>query len=447
MTRRGLLAAFLAAQALSAFAQYPSREASRLVDSLAATVADGQLSRRPVAVLEFRNASPLAERNLVGQAFSVLVEAAVTDSLVFRLVDRRNLGAYLEEIELALADPTGSAELDAGMFIEAEYFIDGAVTEENGEFRVSARLVATETAAVVAEASALMPAAGLISLGESYGYQFVSANGIGMGVRLGPTHLAAIYGAPPVAVGREDPTIFGALGGGAISYRLSRGLKLSLGFDFDIHNVYKIADMTFGDVRNMPDLTEATLAGMTYLPADDSNYPSAGQTVAGYILGTWSDYQVSRLAFAGSLAVSGVLNMSRSLNVSIGAGPALGTLDYTQTWDRMPIRYGETVTLARKELHHPVIAPGAVAEAGVEWFVLPRFALALGAKLVWLFPVPILDDEWRSQNTNEHFYGPGDISSLSFGLNPYLLPDGTPWSDTRFPAWWAYAYLGATFYL
>jgi TolB-like protein len=40
---------------------------------------------------------------------------------------------------------------EAGMFIEAEYFIDGAVTEENGNFRVSTRLIRTDTAELVAE--------------------------------------------------------------------------------------------------------------------------------------------------------------------------------------------------------------------------------------------------------------------------------------------------------
>jgi TolB-like protein len=226
MNKKFLLPVMIAVLLCTAvFAQAPSRDAGRLVDTLAKAIADGQLSRRPVAVLEFRNVSPLAERNLVGQAFSVLVESAVTDSLVFTLVDRRNLEEYLKEIELAMSDPTGSTKLDAGMFIEAEYFIDGAIAEEAGEFRVSARLVRTDTAQVIAETSALLPTDTLVSLGESYSYQFVAANGIGFGFRVGPTRFAALFGSEPVDVGHEQNTNVTLLGTG-ISYRLSRKLKL-----------------------------------------------------------------------------------------------------------------------------------------------------------------------------------------------------------------------------
>jgi len=43
-------------------------------------------------------------------------------------------------------------------------------------------------------------------------------------------------------------------------------------------------------------------------------------------------------------------------------------------------------------------------------------------------------------------YTTDDRSTLSFGLNPFMLPDGKPWSDTLFQTWWAYAFFGATMY-
>ncbi|MBN2875596.1 MAG: hypothetical protein JXM71_10920 [Spirochaetales bacterium] len=264
MNRKRLIAIIVVFFCYEAFAQTPSRDAGRLVDTLAQAIADGQLSRRPVAVLEFRNVSPLAERNLVGQAFSVLFESAVTDSLVFTLVDRRNLEKYLEEIELAMSDPTGTTELDAGMFIEAEYFIDGAVAEEGGDFRVSARLVRTDTAEIVAETSAVLPTATLVSLGESYSYQYVAANGIGLGMRFGPTRFAALFGSEPVSVGQDSGTYVVLMGAG-ISYRLSRGLKLGFGGDVDGHDVFALRNLTFGEVQNMEYLTLDELDSMDFI--------------------------------------------------------------------------------------------------------------------------------------------------------------------------------------
>ncbi|MBN2874664.1 MAG: hypothetical protein JXM71_06175 [Spirochaetales bacterium] len=441
MNKRNLLPVMIAMVCAFATAQVPSRDASLLVDSLARAIADGQLSRRPVAVLEFRNVSPLAERNLVGQAFSVLVEAAVTDSLVFTLVDRRNLEKYLEEIELAMMDPTGSAQLDAGMFIEAEYFIDGAIAEEAGDFRVSARLVRTDTAEVIAETSTLLPADTLISLGESYSYQFVSANGIGLGLRLGPTRFAALFGSEPVPVG-QDQSVYVMMGGAGVSYRLSRSLKLGFGLDLDKHDVYNIQDMTFGDVQNMEYLTFVDLDEMDYI---DRKTGEITADIGEVVLADRVNYTVSTLIAAGSLVISPVINISRSLNLSVGAGPAFGSVVYTQTWDQIPIRSGDYVYMNRKEIERSTGALGATAEAGLEWFVLPRFALTLGARFSWVYPLTGYEG-WTSLSDNESYYTSDDRSTLSFGLNPFMLPDGTPWTDTLFQTWWAYAFAGATFY-
>jgi len=442
MSRRWLVAVILVMAFADASAQAPSLDAGRLVDTLAAAIADGQLSRRPVAVLEFRNLSPLAERNLVGQAFSVLVESAVTDSLVFTLVDRRNLEKYLEEIELAMSDPTGSVNLDAGMFIEAEYFIDGSVAEEGGEFRVSARLVRTDTAEVISETSALLPADTLVSLGENFSYQYVAANGIGLGFRVGPTRFAALFGSEPVAVGHDMKTYVALLGTG-VSYRLSRTLKLGLGLDVDSHNVFNIQDMMFDDVQNMEYLTLAQLDDMDYIDRKTGAIePANGE----YVLSYGVNYTVSAFTSAGSLVVSPVFNLSRTLNLSAGAGPAFGMLTFTQVWDQVPMRSGNYVYMNRKEIASTVAGVGGSAETGFEWFVLPRFALTLGARFVWLYPIGV-DNYWKSLTDNESFYGEDDRSTLSFGLNPFLLPDGTPWSNTLFKTWWAYAFFGATFYL
>jgi TolB-like protein len=441
MIKKCLLPVMIAVFCAAAFAQAPSRDAGRMVDTLAKAIADGQLSRRPVAVLEFRNVSPLAERNLVGQAFSALVESAVTDSLVFTLVDRRNLGKYLEEIERAMSDPTGSTKLDAGMFIEAEYFIDGSVAEEGGEFRVSARLVRTDTAEVVAESSALLPTDTLVSLGESYSYQFVAANGIGIGLRVGPTRFAALFGSEPVAVGQDLNTYVSLLGTG-VSYRLSRKLKLGLGIDVDGHDVFNIQNMTFDEVQNMAYLTFDELDGMDFIDRKSGEITLLG---GASVLDDGVNYTVSSITAAGSLIVSPVINLSRSFNVSVGAGPAFGVLTFTQVWDQVPMRSGNYVYMNRKEIARSTMAVGGAAEAGLEWFVLPRFALTLGARFVWVYPVGG-DGTWKSLTDNESYYTSDDRSTLSFGLNPFMLPDGTPWSDTLFQTWWAYAFAGATFY-
>jgi hypothetical protein len=139
----------------------------------------------------------------VTQAFSALVETAVTDSLVFKLVDRRSIERYLQEIELALSDPTGSVDLSAGPFEETVYFIDGAVSEENGDFLISLRLVLKDTAAVITETGTHITQGILVGLGEDYGYQNVPANGIGLGLHFGSTRFPALFGSPPGGRGPE----------------------------------------------------------------------------------------------------------------------------------------------------------------------------------------------------------------------------------------------------
>jgi hypothetical protein len=232
--------------------------------------------------------------------------------------------------------------------------------------------------------------------------------------------------------------------GGGVSYRISRGFKLSLGADIDMHNIKNIHDMTYSEVSNMPQLTAEVLDEMLFINRKSGEVSS---DTASQILNQQVNYTVTRTSIAGSLVLSPVLNLSRSLNLSIGAGPPFGVLDYTQRWDQIPIRSGDYVYMNRKDIGRQVGVVGAAAEAGAEWFILPRFAFTIGARFIWLYPLPASYQGWDSLTDNEEYCTTDDRSTLSFGLNPFMLPDGTPWSDTLFQSWWAYAFIGITFYL
>jgi hypothetical protein len=141
------------------------RSVSSMLDSLARDfLVEGKvLSRVGIGVLEIRNDSPLAKERELGATVKTLVEKAIGNSLVFKLLDRSSLEASFKEIELSLSDTSGTTQ-PRTLAIEAiEYYITGSIAEEEERFQVRLRLIKTDTARTIASATSSFPMSELVA--------------------------------------------------------------------------------------------------------------------------------------------------------------------------------------------------------------------------------------------------------------------------------------------
>ena len=117
----------------------------------------------------------------------------------------------------------------------------------------------------------------------------------------------------------------------------------------------------------------------------------------------------------------------------------------------MPTRIsGDTkpaITVTRKSIERRILGVGGVGELQLEWFILPRLALDIGVRGTWLLPFDsFLGPGMTSTTDHENYPSTDNRSSLNFGLNPFMLPDGTMWSDTLFSTAYVSAYIGFAVY-
>ena len=167
------------------FSADPSTTIGALVDELAADFTSRTeqplYSKQTVSIIGIRNTTKEMEDNYIGQGVEELVKNALADSLVFKLVDRRNLEAAMDEIKLSLTGLTDNASApELGKLEGVKLLLDGSVTAEGNMFLISLRLTSVETTAVVASVSAQVPKAALTAESGKIAYEYVTANGIGL---------------------------------------------------------------------------------------------------------------------------------------------------------------------------------------------------------------------------------------------------------------------------
>ena len=130
-----------------------------LVEELAAEYSalkseDPFYSRQTVSIIEIKNASKEASDNFVGEAIEELLKNAITDSLVFKFIDRRALDTAMEEIKLSLTGITDENDsVEIGNIRGLRLLMDGSVTSDDGNFIISLRLIEVETTEVIAAVS------------------------------------------------------------------------------------------------------------------------------------------------------------------------------------------------------------------------------------------------------------------------------------------------------
>lgn len=196
-----------------------SETISDLVEELAAEYTlhkteDPFYSRQTVSILEIKNASREASENYVGEAVEELLKGALSDSLIFKFLDRRALDTALEEIKFSLSGLTDEKDgLEIGNIPGLRLLIEGSVTSENGNFVTTLRLIEVETTEVVATVSRAIPQEDMIEVGNRIAYEYVTANGIGTSLFFTPTRYPLIPQEEAVPVG-DDEIHAGAAGGG-----------------------------------------------------------------------------------------------------------------------------------------------------------------------------------------------------------------------------------------
>ncbi len=427
-----------------------------LVDQLAAdyTSQAGQTfySKQTVSIIEIRNTTRKMEENYIGQGVEELVKNALVDSLVFKLVDRKNLDAALKEVKLSLTGLTdGKDAPELGKIRGVKLLLDGSVTSEGNTFLISLRLTSVETTEVVAASTAAVPKDVLLAESNKIAYEYVTANGIGLSFFFTPTRYLVLNQSPPQKAG-DDQYHTGA-GGMNLTYRLSRNWKFSIDTDMNINDVF----YDYRSIGTMKNLTAydnvfntSSIAPTGFWKSDGSFNKLIDSTAVKAELDADANYYtLTQQTTNVSFMLSYVYNFSRNFNISAGIGPHVNWLQYKQVYDNVPILINQGVAFKRYEINMDFIGLGGTANINLEYFVLPRFALNFGISGFYSYIFPKTGGKLNaySPTTGEYYYGSGDYSLESFGLNPFMMPDGRSVMDVAlYPPNYVKASLGASIY-
>ena len=108
--------------------------------------------RKPVAILDFENLTPEAKNNRLGETVAELFAAEFSQSTMFRVVERKNLGKVLDEQALQLTGATeGTNAVQVGKLLDAQALLYGSVSETGDNFIVTVKLTDVETGEVIAQ--------------------------------------------------------------------------------------------------------------------------------------------------------------------------------------------------------------------------------------------------------------------------------------------------------
>ena len=445
--KRLSIAVVLLILSLSAYANSIDRRIQALLDDLAkkyVLTQDTLVSKRSVTLVEVRNLSPAAEKNYVGDAVAERVKTAVQDSLVFTYVDRELLEQALEEIELSVSDLTEGSTVEVGRIEEVELLLSGSVLEEGEDFLVTLQLVDVETTTLVAVSKTRFAKAELIEEGNRVAYAYVMANGIGSGVVVSPGNWFVYPQEPPVEVGEEQKK-FVLDGGAAVSYRITRNLKVGLSFSLKTHDLVK-DDRTYENIGNIVGLDIPTTAQDYKLYESNGTVYAANSYPTTLISDQQIDYFLSQHVYTIAPTVAFVWPFTREFNVSIGGGPSVNIVNYVQHYDQLLVFVNDGVGFQRRVYENNFLGFGLKLDAGAEYFVLPRFSLNAGLVYHLIFMTNLLEVDASCKTTGDYYYSESLRAVDAFGLNPFQLPDGRDLTYDLFSANYLKLYFGATFY-
>ncbi len=405
-------------------------------------------SKQSVSIIEIKNASKAAADNYVGEAIEALLKKSISDSLVFKYIDRKALNTSLEEIKLSLSGITeGNDSIEPGKIQGIKLLIDGSVTSENNSFIISLQLIDVETTELIAAVSRSVPKDTMIELGKQIAYEFVTANGIGVSFFLTPTRYLLVPQAQAVKVG--DGLIHAGSGGARLTYRLGRNWKLSLNLDLKGHDVF-FDKRTIGEMINLTaydnvfDQLDPIILG--FWEKDGSFSPLGKSAVKTKLSADINYYTLNQTTSTAGLVFSYVYSVTQKMNISAGLGPHINIIRINQVYDNVPILINQGIAFKRYEVSMDFLGLGLTSALDFEYFILPRFAFNLGCSYIFSFILPPSNLNAQSSTTGEYYYGTEDFAIESFGLNPFMMPDGRLISENLYSPNYFKAYLGFSIY-
>jgi TolB-like protein len=447
------------------------RAALELVSSSYRDMYSTKTMRTAVAVVEFESPDGDSESREMANTVTTYVEAELSRSLLFYLVDRKNLDAVLSEIELSMTGLFDTSEApQLGALQVASALIVGKVSKVGEDYHVGIKLLDLASGTIVAAAAFEVPGEDLAIVATELQYSYVAANGIGI----------ALGGGAILSNPRTMTTLFNFLYEAGLTYRPSRnwmytlsftgktGLEASSSPDYEytpgadglpLYSDYQPGGLFTSDPGN-PDSIEDFM---------ERGYGETGPKVtsryAFTMIGINAQY-TANFSPAFNIGFSGgpLLHLGKpTMTVQYGSGE-LGGIFYRQRyWDADLAAYDYGPAIDTKPLAYTfnsfVLAGGRI-EVRPEVFITPRLALTLRAG--YLYTIPLEVSEVLASNASWQFsedngdvdpetWEPADYATTDldefdvglfqtdsdasvqyaswkyYGLNPLVNPEGKRW--------------------
>ena len=342
--------------------------------------------RKPVAILDFENISPTAKDNRLGETVAELFAAEFSQSTMFRVVERKNLGKVLDEQALQLTGATdGGNAVQVGKLLDAQALLYGSVSESGDNFIVTVKLTDVESGEVIAQ-TMTVPKEDLIETREYLlDMAYVKKMGVGITINImGHTVCGDNSTFSPV-IAFEDTGINRQFGF-EIRYRFTNWFMMGVGYN-----------MIWGQVAYVPDLTWNLDTLGLYPPSSSAPFVI---DVKGYDIPVmlYVNYPVTRRLnlFAGAgLAYENLTLLGYFKDGTPGGGCGFGVNQYGP------------------ELQEEVLV--TMFRAGVEFFVTPRMAISVTCGYDMASMEPDFGNQWHLATLEQSVGSEIDMSGFYFG--------------------------------
>lgn len=341
--------------------------------------------KKPVAILDFENISPAAKDNRLGETVAELFAAEFSQSTMFRVVERKNLGKVFDEQALQLTGATdGGNAVQVGKLLDAQALLYGSVSETGDNFIITVKLTDVESGEVIAQ-TITVPKEDLIETREYLlDMAYVKKMGVGITINImGHTVCGDNSTFSPVM--EFEDTGLQRQFGFEIRYRFTNWFMMGVGYD-----------MIWGQVAYVPDQVWDT---NTAIPTG----PNTGQ---GEFVIDVKGYDIPLMLYLNYTA-------TRRLNLFAGAGIAyenLILLGYFKDGSNGGKGFG--VNQFGPELQEEVLV--TMFRAGVEYFVTPRMAISITCGYDMAAMEPDFGNQWHLTNLEQNVGSEIDMSGFFF---------------------------------
>ncbi|PKL37505.1 MAG: hypothetical protein CVV44_14245 [Spirochaetae bacterium HGW-Spirochaetae-1] len=305
--------------------------------------------KKAIAIADFENLGAAAKENSLGEAMAELFSAEFSQSTLFRVVERKNLGTIFQEQSLQLSGATdGGKAAEAGKLLDAQALLFGSVSEVGETFTITVKLTDVETGEVLAETISV-PKEDLIETRE-YLLDMAYVQKMGVGITLN------VMG---ITVCGNNSTFSPALGfentglqrqfGIEVRYRFTKWLMAGFGFD-----------SIWGQLAYVPNQAWDV---STIAPLDPNN------TGTGKFIVDAKGFDIPVMIYFN-------YNVTRRFNVFAGVGVAYEKITLLGYFEESSGGGGKGfgVNQYGPELSEEVVA--GLFRVGAEFFVTPRLAIS-----------------------------------------------------------------------